>query len=63
MDILDTFRSDVRNSGRILARMHEVAAASGVAPNTLRNLLYGATTNPRYNTVERLRAFYARGAV
>lgn len=55
MDILETFREDVRSKRR---RLEEVAAGSGVKAKTLRNIYYGTTKNPRYDNVERLRAFY-----
>lgn len=55
MDILETFRSDVRGKR---GRLEEVAAGSGVKAKTLRNILYGSTKNPRYDNVEKLRAFY-----
>ena len=57
MDILETFRADVRARR---GRLAEVAAGSGLKPKTLRNILYRASQNPRYNTVEKLRAFYKR---
>ena len=57
MDILDTFRTDVRSKR---GRLTEVADGSGVKLKTLRNILYRETENPRYDTVEKLRAFYQR---
>ena len=57
MDILETFKADVRSKR---GRLAEVAAGSGVKLKTLRNILYGETTNPRYDNVERLRAFYQK---
>jgi transcriptional regulator with XRE-family HTH domain len=57
MDILETFKADVRAKR---GRLAEVAEGSGLKPKTLRNILYGESTNPRYNTVEKLRAFYQR---
>ena len=56
MDILETVRADL--SGATLARQNEVAKACGVPWATLRKIVDGATTNPRYGTVERLRAYY-----
>lgn len=57
MDILELFRADVRSKR---GRLAEVAAGSGVRPKALQKILYGETKNPRYNTVEALRAFYKR---
>jgi predicted transcriptional regulator len=56
MDILETLRADL--SGATLARQHEVAQACGVPWPTLRKIIDKATTNPRYDTVERLRRYY-----
>lgn len=57
MDILETFKADVRAKR---GRLAEVAAGSGIRPKTLQKILYGESINPRYNTVEKLRAFYQR---
>ncbi len=54
-DILDHFRADARSKR---GRLMEIATASGIKPKTLRNLIY-VTTNPRYQTVEKLRAYYS----
>ena len=58
MDILEQVRSDLK--GASLARQNEVADAAGVPWSTLRKIVDGDTENPRYDTVERLRAYYAR---
>lgn len=56
MDILAKIRADLK--GATLARQQEVADAAGVPWATLRKIVDGDTENPRYDTVERLRAYY-----
>lgn len=56
MDILERVRSDLR--GASLARQKEVAEAIGIPWATLRKIIDSNTTNPRYSTVEKLRAYY-----
>lgn len=56
MDILEQVRTDL--TGATLERQREVAAAAGVPWSTLRKIVDRATENPRYDTVERLRAYY-----
>lgn len=56
MDILEIVRTDLKGAG--LARQNQVAAACGVPWSTLRKIIDGDTANPRYETVEKLRAYY-----
>ena len=56
MDILELVRTDLKDA--TLARQNEVAKAAGVPWSTLRKIIDGDTQNPRYDTVERLRAHY-----
>lgn len=60
MDILSQVRADLK--GASIARQEEVARAAGVPWATLRKIIDGATENPRYATVERLRAYYTPAA-
>lgn len=61
MDILQTVRADLQ--GATLVRQREVAVAIGIPWSTLRKIVDGATNNPRYDTVEQLRTYYARRKV
>jgi hypothetical protein len=53
-DLLETAIADLCQRGRVAA----VAEATGIKPKVLRNIRYGVTKNPRYDTVEKLRAYY-----
>jgi hypothetical protein len=57
MDILETFRADVKAKR---GRLAEVAAATGIKRKALQNILYGQTVEPGYQKVEKLRAFYGQ---
>lgn len=57
MNIIEQVRADLK--GATLARQHEVATASGVPWPTLRKIVDGDTENPRFDTVELLRTYYA----
>jgi predicted transcriptional regulator len=56
MDILEMVRADLK--GASMARQNEVADACGIPWATLRKIIDGDTADPRYSTVERLRAYY-----
>ena len=56
MDVLDRFKQDIKAGG--VARMKEVAQATGVTYGTLRNIYYGQSKNPGYDKTEKLRKFY-----
>jgi predicted transcriptional regulator len=58
MDILEQVRSDLK--GAPMVRQEEVAQATGIPWSTLRKIVDGDTENPRYDTVERLRKYYAQ---
>lgn len=60
MDPIERFRADVAASGRVLSRIDEIAAATGITAKTLRNWHYKATRGQRYDNVRRLEEFYAR---
>jgi hypothetical protein len=47
-------REDLAQRGRVQA----VAEATGLTIKCLRNIRYGVTKYPRYDTVEKLRAYY-----
>lgn len=57
MDFLEEVRNDLK--GATLERQYEVAEAAGIPWSTLRKIVDGVSANPRYDTVERLRAYYA----
>jgi hypothetical protein len=57
MDILQRFIEDAQSRR---GRLAEIAAASGVHPKVLRNIRYGATTDPRLSTIRKLEAYYAQ---
>lgn len=54
-DFLVRVREDLQSPRRV----GQVAEATGIPSKTLYNIKYGETENPRYDTVEKLRAFYA----
>lgn len=58
MNPIERFREDVTASTRRLARIDEIAAATGISPKTLRNLHYGATRFMRYENVAKLETYY-----
>lgn len=58
MDSIDLFKADVAAAGKTLARIDEVACATGIKPKTLRNIYYEETPNPRRNNLRRLDAYY-----
>lgn len=58
MDILEVVRSDLKDA--TMERQHAVAVGSGVPWSTLRKIVDGDTTNPRYDTVRALVDYYAR---
>lgn len=62
MDVLDALKADVgaAPSTEILATIDRIAAESGVHPKVLRNIVYNATHNPRYNNICKLQAYYAK---
>ena len=57
MDILELVRGDLK--GATLERQKAVAEAAGVPWSTLRKIVDRDTPNPRYDTVQRLVAYYA----
>jgi len=54
MDFLEMVRSDLKAKGRPA----EVAKAVGLPISLVYRIRSGETPNPRYDTVEKLRAFY-----
>lgn len=57
---IERFKKDVSASGRVVARIEEIAAATGIKAKTLRNQYYGATQCMRYQHVVALDQFYDR---
>ena len=57
-DPISMFRRDVQSAPKVLARIDEIAAATGITAKTLRNLYYGATDCMRYGNVLKLDEFY-----
>lgn len=58
VDILERVRADLK--GASVKRQREVATAAGVPWSTLRKIVDRRTPNPLYDTVERLRVYYAK---
>ena len=57
--VMDDFLERVRQDLQAPRRVGAVAEATGIAAKTLYHIKYGDTANPRYDTIEKLRAFYA----
>lgn len=57
-DILSRLRSRLADAER--PEIERVADEMGVPRGTLRKIVSGVTTNPRYLTVERIRAYLSR---
>lgn len=58
MDILEVVRGDLKEA--TIERQKEVADGAGVPWSTLRKIVDGDTTNPRYDTVRALVDYYVR---
>ncbi len=57
-DILARLRSELGDAPR--PEIEAIADEMGVPRGTLRKIVSGATENPRYSTVERIRAYVER---
>lgn len=61
MDALDLLRADARKAKaerRVIARLEEVAAGTGIPRRSLEGLLYRRKVDPRRSTMAALAAYY-----
>lgn len=57
-DVIDRVKADIRDGPR--GRLRQIAEESGVNAKTLRNLIYGVTSDMRHANARKLMEFYAQ---